>query len=70
MAVLELSRSAETVQFLYCLMFTTSNIVRDNLFQDKVCQLDFGYSPEECHNLTHGVRELIFTHVAALAPAS
>ena len=51
-----LSRLVEPVEFLYCLMFTTSNIVRDNLFQDKVCRLDFGYPEEVCRNLTSEVR--------------
>jgi len=35
--------TVEPVEFLYCLMFTTSNVVRDNLFILKVCQLDLGY---------------------------
>ena len=44
--------TVEPVQFLYCLMFTTCNIVRDNLFTEKVCILDLGYSEELCSNLT------------------
>ena len=38
------------------LMFTTSNVVRDNLFLDKVCLLDLKIDPEACYNLTHGIR--------------
>ncbi len=44
--------TVEPVEFLYCLMFTTSNIVRDNLFILKVCRLDFGYSEAVCLNYT------------------
>ena len=36
--------TVEPVQFLYCLMFTTCFIVRDNLFIEKVCVLDFHHS--------------------------
>ena len=46
--------TVEPVEFLYVLMFTLSNVVRDNLFLDKVCLLDFKFSPESCYNLTHG----------------
>ena len=45
--------TVEPVEFLYVLMFTLSNVVRDNLFLDKVCLLDFKFSPESCYNLTH-----------------
>lgn len=50
------SITVEPVEFLYCLMFTTSNVVRDNLFLEKVCRLDMNYTEEFCYNLTHGVR--------------
>jgi MFS family permease len=46
--------TVEPVEFLYCLMFSVSNVVRDNLFLDKVCLLDLKYSEETCYNLTHG----------------
>ena len=46
--------TVEPVEFLYVLMFTLSNVVRDNLFLDKVCLLDFKFSDESCYNLTHG----------------
>ena len=36
------------------LMFTLSSVVRDNLFLDKVCLLDFDYPEDACYNLTHG----------------
>ena len=41
----------EPVEVFYVLMFTTSNVVRDNLFIDKVCQLDFHHSQDICRNL-------------------
>ncbi len=44
--------TVEPVEFLYCLMFTTSYVVRDNLFILKVCRLDFDYSMEVCLNYT------------------
>lgn len=47
--------SVEAVQLLYSLMFTTCNIVRDNLFLEKVCILDMDNTEEECYNLTHEV---------------
>ena len=37
-------------------MFTTSNVVRDNLILDKVCLLDMKYSKQACYNLTHGLQ--------------
>ena len=46
--------TVEPVEFLYVLMFTLSSIVRDNLFLDKVCLLDFEYPEDACYNLTHG----------------
>ena len=46
--------TVEPVEFLYVLMFTLSNVVRDNLFLDKVCLLDFKFSEESCYNLMHG----------------
>ncbi len=49
--------TVEPVEFLYCVMTTTSNVVRDNLFLEKACRLDLNYSEEFCYNLTHGVRE-------------
>ena len=48
--------TVEPVELLYVLMFTTSNVVRDNLFLDKVCLLDLDYSKEACYNLTHGIK--------------
>ncbi|XP_059094311.1 thymic stromal cotransporter homolog [Tigriopus californicus] len=45
--------TVEPVEFLYCLMFTTSNVVRDNLFSEKVCLLDCGFSEDICYNLIH-----------------
>ena len=48
--------TVEPVEFFYVLMFTTSNVVRDNLFLDKVCLLDFNYTSEACYNLTHGLK--------------
>ena len=47
--------TVEPVEFMYCLMTTTSYVVRDNLFLEKVCRLDMNYSEEVCYNLTHGV---------------
>ena len=44
--------TVEPVELFYCLMVTTSNIVRDNLFIEKVCRLDFNYSTEVCYNYT------------------
>lgn len=46
--------TVEPVEFLYCLMFTTSIVVRDNLFLDKVCLMDAKYPADFCYNLTHG----------------
>ena len=46
--------TVEPVELFYVLMFTTSNVVRDNLILDKICLLDMKYSPEACYNLTHG----------------
>ena len=46
--------TVEPVEFLYVLMFTLSSVVRDNLFLDKVCLLDFDYPEDACYNLTHG----------------
>lgn len=48
--------TVEPVELFYVLMFTTSNVVRDNLFLDKVCLLDLKIDPEACYNLTHGIR--------------
>lgn len=45
--------TVEPVQFLYCLMFSISGIVRDNLFIDKVCLIDLQFPDEVCYNLTH-----------------
>ena len=47
--------TVEPVEFIYCLMTTTSYVVRDNLFLEKVCRLDMNYTEEVCYNLTHGV---------------
>lgn len=47
--------TVEPVELLYVLMFTTSNVVRDNLFLDKVCMLDMQFPQEACYNLTHGL---------------
>ena len=47
--------TVEPVEFIYCLMTTTSYVVRDNLFLEKVCRLDLQYDEEVCYNLTHGV---------------
>ena len=47
--------TVEPVEFIYCLMTTTSNVVRDNLFLEKVCRLDMDYGEDVCYNLTHGV---------------
>ncbi len=64
--------TVEPVEFLYCLMFTTSNIVRDNLFILKVCILDFDYSEEVCLNYTENgeaddeVKENVQDRVAEL----
>ena len=46
--------TVEPVEFLYVLMFTLSSVVRDNLFLDKVCLLDFDFPEDACYNLTHG----------------
>ncbi len=35
------------------LMFTTSNVVRDNLFIEKCCRLDLNLTEEVCYNMTH-----------------
>ena len=48
--------TVEPVEFFYVLMFTTSNVVRDNLFLDKVCLLDLKYPADACYNLTHGIK--------------
>ena len=47
--------TVEPVEFIYCLMTTTSYVVRDNLFLEKVCRLDMDYGEDVCYNLTHGV---------------
>ena len=47
--------TVEPIELLYVLMFTTSNIVRDNLILDKICLLNLKYSDESCYNLTHGL---------------
>ena len=47
--------TVEPVEFIYCLMTTTSYVVRDNLFLEKVCRLDLDYGEDVCYNLTHGV---------------
>ena len=46
--------TVEPVELFYVLMFTTSNVVRDNLILDKVCLLELDYPTEACYNLTHG----------------
>ena len=64
--------TVEPVEFLYCLMFTTSNIVRDNLFILKVCRLDLNYSEAICLNYTENgeaeddVKEAVQDRVAEL----
>ena len=45
--------TVEPVQFFYCLMYTSCNVVRDNLFIEKVCSLDLDYPEGVCYNLTH-----------------
>ena len=52
-------RFRSQVEFLYCLMFTTSNVVRSNLFIDKVCRNDFNYTDEVCSNLYENKEEQI-----------
>ena len=46
--------TVEPVELFYVLMFTTSNVVRDNLILDKICLLDLKYPSDACYNLTHG----------------
>ena len=64
--------TVEPVEFLYVLMFTISNVVRDNLILDKMCLLDLKCDPEVCYNLTHGVKidknisDLVQTHATSL----
>ena len=48
--------TVEPVEFFYVLMFTTSNVVRDNLILDKMCILDLHFDPNLCYNLTHGIQ--------------
>ena len=44
--------TVEPVELFYCLMFTTSKVVKTNLFIEKVCRLDFNYTEEICNNFT------------------
>ncbi len=46
--------TVEPVEFFYCVMVAVSNVVRDNLYIDKVCLIDYEFPAEACHNMTHG----------------